>query len=305
MDNLFKEDLEEGLFQNKETLDEILLRLMLLFELGTKKKELINNMSIAVDVRDTFFPFSDLLNPEAFHVYDVSLNLNRNSLNYFLHILEDNEFGMARSINSVKPYFDQIFSLDRRLKYTGCEMKDSILGWNGYFKSASSFSLIPERYITKIDLSFKPVIEINRDSEFIKRTDPLIKKLENELREDVNKSFIRQFGIQYDQILPFIDITKRNNPSEIRNFLEANFPDNLLKLDLILRIIDFPDLEAIDLDEYEMDFDEELIDRMLKLEKEDMLITISKFIALVAGMMDFDTDYDPNKLLQSSFSGSM
>ncbi len=212
---------------------------------------------------------------------------------------------MARSINSVKPYFNQIFSLDRRLKYTGCEMKDSILGWNGYFKSASSFSLIPNRYITKIDLSVKPVIEINRDSEFIKRTDPLIKKLENELREDVNKSFIRQFGIQYDQILPFIDITKRNNPSEIRNFLEANFPDNLLKLDLILCIIDFPDLEFVDLEEYKMRFDEELIARMLKLDKEDMLTSISKFNAVVVGMMDFDPDYDPNKLLQSCLPGTI
>jgi hypothetical protein len=82
MDNLFKEDLEEGLFQNKETFDEILLRLALLFNLGTKKIESINNMSITVDVRDTIFPFSDFTKPEGFHVYDVSLDLNRNTLIY-------------------------------------------------------------------------------------------------------------------------------------------------------------------------------------------------------------------------------
>lgn len=301
MNNSSEEIFEESLFQNKETLDEILLRLMLLFELGTKKNEGINNMSILVDVRDTIFPFSDLLNPEAFHVYDISLNLNRNSLNYFLHIVEDNEFGMARSINSVKPYFNQIFSLDRRLKYTGCEMKDSISGWNGYFKSATSFSLIPDRYIAKIDLSFKPVIEINRDTEFIKRTDPLIKKLENDLREDVNKSFIKHFGIQYEQILRFIEVIKENNLSEVHSFLEANFPDNLFKLDLILRIIDFPDLEIIDLEEYEMHFDQDLIAKILNLDKENMLATISKYNAMVNEIDNSDQDYDSKKVLNECF----
>jgi len=305
MNNSFEENSEEGLFQNKETFDEILLRLALLFNLGTKKVESINNMSITVDVRDTIFAFSDFTKPEGFHVYDVSLGLSRNTLIYILFIV-DNEFRMARFLYSVKRYFNLIYRWDRKYsKHLGFEVKDSIIEWNKYFKEAYSLSWVPNLYFAKVDLSVKPVIEINRDSEFIKRTDPLIKKLENELREDVNKSFIRQFGIQYDQILPFIDITKRNNPSEIRNFLEANFPDNLLKLDLILCIIDFPDLEFVDLEEYKMRFDEELIARMLKLDKEDMLTSISKFNAVVVGMMDFDPDYDPNKLLQSCLPGTI
>lgn len=307
MNNLFEGIFEQGLFQNKETLDEILLRLMLLLELGEKKIVGTNKISITVDVRDTIFPFTDLLKPEAFHVFYLSLNLNRNALSCHLQIIENEELTVARSLNSVKPYFSLIYSWDNKCsKLIKCEIRDSIIGWKDYFKSAFSISCCPDRYVTNINLSVKPIIELNRNTVFIKRSDLFLEELESELREDVNKSFMRQFGIQYDQILPFIDIIKKNNPSEIRNFLEANFPDNLLKLDLILCIIDFPDLEFVDLEEYEMRFDKKLIAKMLKLSKEDMLTLMAKFKEMANNVENFDlnSDYDANKLLRNVLSES-
>jgi len=298
MNYSFEEIFEEGLFQNKETFDEILLRLVLLLDLGERKKKSTNNMSITVDVRDTILPFSALLEPESFHVYKLSLNLSSNSLNCLLQIIEDKDFRMARSLNSVKPYFNLIFTFDHKYsKQIGFEIKDAIVGWNDYFKRLSSINFIPDRYVVRVDLSVKSVVELNRDAEFIKRTDPLIRKLELELRKDVNDSFMRHFGIQYEQFLFFIEVLKGNNPFEICNFLEANFPYNLFKLDLILRIIVFPELEAIDLDEYEMYFDEKLIGVMLKLGKEEMLTVISKFNEMVDDFVQVDDVYDPNKLL--------
>lgn len=301
MNNSFEEIFEEGLFQNKDILDEILLRLMLLLDLGTKKKENLNNMSIVVDVRDTIFPFSDLLNPEAFHVYDVSHNLNRNALSFQLQIIENDELTVARYLNSVKPYFSLIYSWDTKCsKLIKCEIKDSIFGWKDYFKSAFSISCYPYRYVANIDLSVKPIVELNRDSAFIKLTDPLIRELEIDLREDVNKKFIKQFGIEYDEILAFKEIALKSNITEISNFLGTNFPDNLFKLDLVLSILDFPDLEVVDLEKYALHFNKKLLVKLLKLGKEEMLTVIAKFKEMVDNIEDFDLDYDPNKLLMNS-----
>lgn len=300
MNDSFEEIFEEGLFENKETLEEILLRLVLLFDLGTKKIEGINNISITVDVRNTIFQFSNLFKPEAFHRYDAYLQLYSNALSSILYIIADNEFKVGRSLNSVKPYFNLIYRCDRKWsKHLGFGVTDSIIEWNKYFKEGYSLSWAPDLYLAKVDLSPKPIVEINREAAFIKNTDPLIKKLELELRKDVQKSFIRQFGIQYEQILQFIEVVKENNPPGIRSFLDANFPYSLFKMDLVLSIIDFPDLEDIDLEEYEMHFDEELIANILKLDKEDMITTIIKFNELVIGVIGYDPDYDSNKALRS------
>jgi hypothetical protein len=306
MDNPFEGIFEERFFENKETFDEILLRLVLLLGLGTKKKKGIKDMSITVKVTDTILPFTDLFEPEAFHVYDLSLDINSNSLNLLLQIIDDNDFMIVRSLNSVKPYFNLIFSFDyKNSKQIGFEIKDAIVGWKSYFKHAASISLIPDRYVAQIDLSVKPVLEINRDSEFIKLTDPLINKLKNELRRPIDRRFMKIFGIKSDQMVLLVDQIHKNNTSGIREFLEANFPYNLFKLDLILRNIDFPDLDIIDLDEYEMHFDEELISRMLRLDREEMITTITKFNELVVDVVDFDHDYNPNTLLQGCLTGSI
>lgn len=301
MSSFSNSSFEKNLWENKRTFDEILLRLMLFIDKIAPTKNGLNSMQFTVDVTESILQFTHFLKPELFHVHDIALNLNTNKIDNLLHIIEDKEFKICRSLYTVQPYFSLIFLLDKRnSKKIGFEIKDAIADWNVYVKGIVSIPVI-DHYMAYIDLSAKPIIEINRESDFIKKTNPLIERLEDKLRKDVEKSFLRQFGVPYVQIFSFVETVRTGDSSEIRNYLELNLPDDVIKMDLTLRIIEYPDLEYINLEYTELHFNNRLLTRLLARKREDIFATIIKFNEMVK-IVDLGLDYDSNKLLQKCLS---
>lgn len=304
MDNYSSEKkFEIDFYTSKRTFEEVLIRLVLLLDLGQIKIEGTKIISITLDVSDTIFSFSDFFDPEVYHKYMIYYNVDYKSIRFHTDLIEDRSFRICRIMNEIKPYFDLIYRLHKEFtEKIGFSVKDSIKGWDDYFTGAWSFDSAPAFYFTNIDISKKTKIEINTDSKFIIKTNELIEDLINKFSKSVNKRFFKLFGIDFNHILEFIDSVEKLNYDKMRADIDLFFPTNILRLDLLLSIMDYPGLDHIDLDNYDLFFDEDILKSLLKFKKENLINIVFEYKKLSDKFKDLDDEYDNNNLLSECFA---
>jgi len=304
MDNYSSEEnFEIGFYTSKRTFEEVLIRLVLLLDLGQIKIEGTKIISITLDVSDTIFSFSDFFDPEVYHKYMIYYNVDYRSISFHTDLIEDRSFRICRIMNEIKPYFDLIYRLHKEFtEKIGFSVKDSIKGWDDYFTGAWAFDSAPAFYFTNIDISKKTKIEINTDSKFIIKTNELIEDLIIKLSESVNERFFELFGIEFNQILELKDSVKVLNLEKMKNLINLFFPTNIIRLDLLLRIVDCPTLDDIDPDEYDFFFDKKILNRLLNFKHENLISIIIEYKKLSDKFKDLEDEYDNNELLSQCFA---
>jgi hypothetical protein len=292
----------ENFFRNRELLEEILVRLVLFLELADIEKKSTNTIVINHKVKDTIFQFNNAFGFESLHHYIINYSYFNDSLIFSMLIYNEdyNETGTYSKPNTIKPYFNLIFNLNNKLEeLLKFSITDAICDWDNYIKSISHINFITEFYDLEINLPIDSILSLNKDSEFVKKTNSTIEILKDELKSAIQIKIKELFNIEIENLSEYLKYVNNSDYNKMQQFLVNQEFNNIKKISFWLQITEIPFLEDIYLDDYEIDFHEDLLNTILQSENEKSALIITSFKKEIDRLFDIDDDVDSNYILKN------
>lgn len=245
-------------FRNKKVFEEILVRFILLNKWAKIKKWHNKGVTIDINVENTILQFNNSIIPlESDHTYFIDIDLDSYELGYSMIITNEFDKEQCQVPNSLNPYFSVLLNIDNHIneqvKYT---LKDAIHNFKSYYtidKLENNPLLIPSFINVNLEIKDHQVLEINKESEFIKLTDSITNEIKNNLIGNSEKLSVKNFGIKLSELKEYGAYVQDRNYKSMRMILDR-VSDQLLKsntLDLIIEITDCPYFNSIEFDAYE------------------------------------------------------
>jgi len=295
-------------FHNTEVFYELMVRLILLLGRSEAKKTSTDTITIEHNVEKTIFQINGLIPDETIHHFDISYRLSNSSLSYILHVFDINteSSGQARFYHSLKPFFNLFYFLNKHLeKHLGFSITKSIKDWDSYIKNISHVPLFRDSYILQLDLSKQPKLEIDAKSQFIKETNEYIRGLKHTLFESIKLQIQRLLGTDYENVLEYISHTEERDYLKMSEFLKKVDFSNINQIDFWLRITEFPYMDDIYFEEYECEFNTNVLNQLYRMEDSLIREMILSFRRKIDSLHDRGIeDYKSDKILtevKSSF----
>lgn len=265
------------MFSNeRKQLEEIILRLVLL----TGDYHIDDDgelcKTIRFEMENTCFRFP-LFTFEKELIFRLFLNRNNyEQLDLFMVFTRFSNSNECFIPNDKSPYLDLIYNVaNKQVESIKTDILESIMNWEELIEGEHGF-IFSDYMGNRYNENVKTIV--NKDAGIFKISQIHYNKI------------ISEFLVEYENLLNSIQLTEEGLSnyisaleqedeamieSTLKNLLEINDGDVLpQKLDLLLRLAEYPEMEFVEFADYSFSLDEELLSKALQLGNKNILVTL-------------------------------